>query len=665
MGRLLQANNLAQLGSVFLSFGADRTLCIGTEAGAIVTYRIEDKSLSLLCSRVIAGIAPLAAVQLHPRWPVVITVAVDGTIASWDLNGKASGLLQVGFVTELEAVDRMMMIPEYSRPAPARLSVSKLSMHPRANLLAFTYNNAAAAPGDGAIPSVDGISRHIVFHLVDTLFPLRASLPLSTSPNRQLPSTTATPERVYPPLCYSLQESHLVAHSTTKIEPLADIPLADIGGNALLPFKIVHGGRDDRFLTFYRKSKIPDENIFSIRGTDYRYTLVGYDGAIRRGSDGFFLNSDDDDDNNRGGGSSTPDATTNERSCEVLVLAETGESIETVRASFDGKSAKYEATTYALGQVFHRVFPAPMANGRAALLYDAASKTLMRSINAAERDLANPYAVDPSVRLQLAPYEMVADVCWPSSCFSGRRANDGSGIFGAVMTTHSILIIDQQLRVVARTRADNRLPRANFYSCAWAGNTLLFTTDTQLRYLTLDGCEHPLTSVPFSGTCITAVWEDRVALAHTNHSRLELVFQPVGLLEPVLLGELAYAAQCSVPFTSPELRKTLVDVVARFDCSRISRYLIDRLQQQGFSDIALALIRTSPLYPTRFKLNLALEAAQFRTAYSILMQERDLLKGTHLLPCILFAFARLLTHSHSLSRSGICERHYANVQAPR
>jgi hypothetical protein len=409
-----------------------------------------------------------------------------------------------------------------------------------------------------------------------------------------------------------------------------------MGGFALWPFKVVQGAQD-HFLVFYRKYKIPDEHIFSQRATDFRYALVGYDAAIRRGSDGFFIGCSDGTASAATSRASSSSATSSatgdaaaatitasssdneQRSCEFLILAENGESVESIRATCDAnKVTQYEATTFALGQTYHRVFAAPMANGRAALFYDAASKVLVRSANSLDANIANPYAIDTSVRLQLAPFNMVTDVVW-SPAIANRAPS-----FGAVITTHSILIIDQHLRVITHTRVDNHLPRAHFFSCYWVGATLLFTTDTQLRYLTLDGRVHSIASLPGSGMLISCVWDDRVALAYANQSHLDMVFQPIGLLEPLLLGELALATHLGTSMQAPELRKALCDIVANYDCTRISRYLVDRLQQGGFADLALALIRASPLYPTRFKLNLALESAQFRTAFSILMQEREL-----------------------------------------
>jgi hypothetical protein len=66
----------------------------------------------------------------------------------------------------------------------------------------------------------------MIYHLVDPLFPARASVPLCAPSDTHFEFISRDPNKLLPPLGYAVHANRLLAYSTKKCEAIADVPLA-------------------------------------------------------------------------------------------------------------------------------------------------------------------------------------------------------------------------------------------------------------------------------------------------------------------------------------------------------------------------------------------------------------------------------------------------------
>lgn len=137
---------------------------------------------------------------------------------------------------------------------------------------------------------------------------------------------------------------------------------------------------------------------------------------------------------------------------------------------------------------------------------------------------------------------------------------------------------------------------------------------------------------------IAVVMNDRVIYACPWHDRTQIRSQPIGLLEPLLMGQLSTA-----PFLrlSPNHMRPLVSrIVGRFDSRRISPFLLEQLDKrvplpialyalcwrvlmmqrllQGLPDLAFAQCKYVPLVSDECKFQLAVKSLAFQKALDLL-----------------------------------------------
>jgi len=102
---------------------------------------------------------------------------------------------------------------------------------------------------------------------------------------------------------------------------------------------------------------------------------------------------------------------------------------------------------------------------------------------------------------------------------------------------------------------------------------------------------------------ITAVMNDRIFYACPYHDRTQIRSQPVGLLEPLLMVSLTYFDAWLTPENEPcnrhvvstqgqlsmapflrlsphHLRPLIARIVGRFDCRRVSQFLLEELDRR-------------------------------------------------------------------------------------
>eukprot|EP01102_Stenamoeba_stenopodia_P020867 TRINITY_DN8279_c0_g1_i1.p1 TRINITY_DN8279_c0_g1~~TRINITY_DN8279_c0_g1_i1.p1 ORF type:complete len:1023 (-),score=209.14 TRINITY_DN8279_c0_g1_i1:4-2994(-) len=185
-----------------------------------------------------------------------------------------------------------------------------------------------------------------------------------------------------------------------------------------------------------------------------------------------------------------------------------------------------------------------------------------------------------------------------------------------LITTKRICVLSSNLnQLICSVRYDSTATRP-FVSGFWLDNALLFTTDSHLQYLTMDGAVHHLFSIKDANASIVAVLNDRIVYATTFKDQVKIKFHSIGLLQPLLVAQLALKGEYALD--PADLKGRLQRIISRFDNVRINHKLIKILDRTGHPDIAFALVHSSPFYSPWRKIELALHAHRFDTAYEIL-----------------------------------------------
>eukprot|EP01094_Clydonella_sp_ATCC50884_P006285 TRINITY_DN1535_c0_g1_i3.p1 TRINITY_DN1535_c0_g1~~TRINITY_DN1535_c0_g1_i3.p1 ORF type:complete len:1394 (+),score=576.55 TRINITY_DN1535_c0_g1_i3:434-4615(+) len=619
--RLLQSNGVAPTSSAFLSFSADGSLlCVGTEATLLATLRLnlDTKTITLNGNAMLSSLGSVASARFHPRFNVVVAVAPSGIIACWDINCQATGNIQVGFVTEQEAVDRSFAIPPPARPPISSLTLAHMELHPTLNAVMFTYSGATGSR------QADGSHMHIVYALSSHLFPLRAFLPMVSASSSHdfvelrdsdpaaascaassaascaasavpppavdgsdgvaLPMEDACALRPAPPFqaIYVKGDAIVMENWRGDVKDLWEVPVMALGGSILWPSMMVAAPTRRLALLFVDRFKIPDTNVLGPRAPDSRYCVLGLSGGaptFRGGRDGCFLSD-----------------------TSLVALAARGSHLDLCTIANSAMTVK----TVPLPFLATRVFAGPAHDS--VLLLDAAGRELrLCAVGGGKK-------VTAGAALSVPPHEEVCEVVW---------ARSPRFHFAAVVCTHSVRIVDERLEVVAEhhTRGHDRRP--HFFSAFWAGPTLLFSSTHHLHYLTVGGRTHPLAALSAPGTVITGVASDRVMLAKKSGPHVVCTVLAVGLLEPLVLGELALLELRGAPLHTRDTWAMLRKLVSCFDYRRVSRYFVAHLEAVGLPDLALSLVRSSHLYPLALKLRLAVRASRFDTAFDLLVDDAN------------------------------------------
>ncbi|KAK3246867.1 hypothetical protein CYMTET_43613 [Cymbomonas tetramitiformis] len=199
----------------------------------------------------------------------------------------------------------------------------------------------------------------------------------------------------------------------------------------------------------------------------------------------------------------------------------------------------------------------------------------------------------------LSAEEALLEVHWQRYHKPGGRG--ASANFGAVLTTHRLLIVTATLQVVASTEQhvpghSSDLPAV--HSCLWVGPALLYSNGTAISLLAWDSTSHRLCTVDAAGGCaLLGALNDRLLYVQRGDrcsgATAQVVVRAVGLLQPLLLAWLSFKEAVE---PSLELRDCMSVLIERFDGGRTTVSLLDQLHKAGYPGLALELARFSPQY---------------------------------------------------------------------
>ncbi|PSS21303.1 Actin cytoskeleton-regulatory complex protein [Actinidia chinensis var. chinensis] len=219
--------------------------------------------------------------------------------------------------------------------------------------------------------------------------------------------------------------------------------------------------------------------------------------------------------------------------------------------------------------------------------------------------------------IKLKVNETVLQVSWQETL---------RGYVAGVLTTQRVLIVSEDLDVLASsfTKFDKGLP--SFRSLLWVGPALLFSTTTAISMLGWDGKVRTILSISMPTAVLVGALNDRLLLANPTgvnprqKKGVEIKSCLAGLLEPLLIG---FATMQQNFEQKLDLSEVLYQITSRFDSLRISPRSLDILARGSpvCGDLAVSLSQAGPQFTQVLRGIYAINALRFSTALSVLKDE--------------------------------------------
>eukprot|EP01133_Synstelium_polycarpum_P011539 gene11539-13471_t len=509
----------------------------------------------------------ILAVTHHPQLPVffVLSVASSGIeeLSAWEVNYQMKAVipsLQVPtFVPG--ASDTMAFLAKYAKPlTPPRLVPTGFSFHPTRNYLTFDWELQS-----GSLASLRHINQFIYSlnmpggtgsaPLVSTV-----PLPLGFFLN---PDATFN----YPPEITFFDGTFVKAYVplngvTRKV--LNNPVIANTPDELTRPKSFNFNTEHQLTTLIYDSYSIPTQTPLC------KYMIVDVTGAISQQGDGI-------------------DAVM--LATQILIVGLDGRLAKVAQVTNQGISS---FKSHALAPKIAAVFKTPLNDARVVQYYSAERNAIYfsRNISGVPADRDN-YAVDQNTSLELHRDETVHRVEWQTDPRAGVSVC-------AIMTDMRIIITSATMSIITQIQVppSQRATQRHFGSIFWLEWTLFYTTPTHLMYMTLQNnlAPRPLSSLSMAPIALSTVLPDRIVYgfqgaAVPGRRETAMLCQAVGLLEPLILGLLTLPPSfTSLPgYDKKSISHYLQNLVSKFDYTRISKFVLDKLREKGFVDLSYSL----------------------------------------------------------------------------
>ena len=205
-------------------------------------------------------------------------------------------------------------------------------------------------------------------------------------------------------------------------------------------------------------------------------------------------------------------------------------------------------------KVLH-IYTTPFVNGKVIMFYNVSENLLQFSKNKAD----SKYAEDDfgiysnrKYSFQLSYDERVMDVRWFNFKYT-----DSNKAKAVIASNQRIYIVDKNLSVLQNFSLMQHQSRLKLRNLTVVDQTILFSTDTHLHYLTQEkgsnsesGSISPSGIVmsfrPFEIGSLVGALSDRILIAYSDPSQktnVRFSIKAVSMLEPLLLGYLSTVSQ--------------------------------------------------------------------------------------------------------------------------
>ncbi|GAM22344.1 hypothetical protein SAMD00019534_055190 [Acytostelium subglobosum LB1] len=547
----------------------------------------------------------------HPHLPVFFVLSVNPQgveeLSAWEVNTQSKSVVPSMRMSSFSPTvnnDTLNYLSKYAKPLTLpRLTPTNVIFHPTRNYFTFQWDLFYHASA-----SLNGV-RHInqFIYSINSFESLQSTFPLLSSTSMPL-GFFFTPDHTFN---YPADLTYFDGTFVKSYQPLNGV------SKKLVPSPLIPVAQDEqckpKSFTFN-----PDLQLMTLIYDSYsmatqtmlsKYLICDVAGMISQQGDGI--------DAVMLGTSPT----------QILILGLDGKLAKIASATAQGISS---FKSHPLAPRVTSVYKTPLNDSRVVMYYshDTSAIYFSKNIN---QGAADNYIVDQSSALHLNRAETVLRVEWQTDPKTNTSVC-------AIMTDQRIIITNAKLSVITQISVPpgHRAESRYFGSIYWLEWTLLYTTPTHLMYLTMQHNlpPRPILSLSISPIYLASVLPDRMLYGYagvTVPGRTETTIhcQSVGLLEPLVAGLLALPASLC-----PDKRTIglyLQNLVSHFDHTRASRFILDRLRERGFTDLAYSLahqMRTcqSKLSPLE-KFRLAWQSKQYVDAYRYLAEENKAARG--------------------------------------
>lgn len=200
--------------------------------------------------------------------------------------------------------------------------------------------------------------------------------------------------------------------------------------------------------------------------------------------------------------------------------------------------------------------------------------------------------------------------------------SETGAFFIALLTTHRVLILDQNLNIRAFVESPNQTRSSLYFqSCLWLGNILLYNTCSAVYCLCPNMLEQTsgaqsnfaLCTLEHANSVLSGVLYDRIFFTCYRNNCPQMSVRYVNIVEPLLLSII------SLETTQDNKLKMMQPIMSKFDCRSVSEPTLLALEKSGFADLASELIIHSVYdFSWEIRFRLALRSLQFEYAFEIL-----------------------------------------------
>jgi len=572
----------------FLSFSSDGSiLAVANEKKQIYTFEFEDRQLSLLASN---GSVPstgssVIAVKHHPKLNVFWVLQSNGYLEAFcSIKCKKRGVIHDESIAELDAVEQFSQLADFQARdwVLAKDSPNYMAVHPLYNYIAFSFKRNEPR------------KNFLVYSLYNQKH--RFSRLPSVCGAKTLPSSYLEESNCYAENFYYVSADGQVMNY--DIRSVASNVLKDISfmleSTGFWPYEIRYCQEKEKFIMFFETFSASEPGKPQKNG---EFTFSVFSSAqnspvkLTPGRDAFFP------------------IYSNDKDISLISLSAT-----TNELSLGGSKVELE-------RFVRRIFTSPLAEGMAIIF--VLSDYIVCSANADPQYKGKtPYSFDYSRKIKLRRWETVHQVLWNrhstmETCENAERGSEHDLV--AILTSHRILIATAHLDVLTFVEAPHQFSTVYFNSIYWVGMSLFYIAESHVHYLTLDGKHQLLCELGSSEATFVSIWNDRIMTCAWNATELKVMANGVGLLEPLLLGELAATGICGRP---KQISKDLLQHIIRtYDYKRTDLKLIKQLQHHGYYDVALQLSIPHSVCTYRVKFDAALKSRKLYTAMEMLEEQ--------------------------------------------
>lgn len=435
-----------------------------------------------------------------------------------------------------------------------KISLNQTRFHPTYNYISFLFNFKTG------LESSQYYAPDTLIHNIYSLSLHEARVNDALIPNQQdflfwlIPQKDKSRNRYvysFPNECcqyIDANEIHVFSPGYNETSLAKVLPLEDFDSQLLKPVRIMRNKDTDRLLVFFvRQSPENDSSNYAIAIIGREQKTKDITVSPAAGTTGAFIGSE-----------------------EFLVLSANGKYVEI----WKNEEVTTIPNTFELTAPMTNVFWTPLDF---LLFFDPQYWRLVASGNPCTS--GSKFVLNYAKFVQLYEGESINQIQWFTS------VSETIEPFAGVVTNRRIFIMNSKLSIISQ-----QVDIAS--SCHWIGPTLLYTTESHVKYMTIKGYSNYIASLKLPGASLVSVLCDRIVVAVRKSGQTTILNSAVSLLEPLINGILHYTDIYSI-FKSEDLIRILKTIVTIYDKRRVSLDLIYELKYRNHTSLIKILYESN------------------------------------------------------------------------